>query len=183
VLKQSISRYITPWLAALLLSSCATMPPSGGCEHFESVRQSLRYDTHYRYSETDTRNAARAFKTKPNSEVPAARWYTLRVNRAQSAACDHLYLMKELYLHGADGSVTLEEHREIYGANDRLIATKREDVTSQLKAAGFYSAATPLPIPPETPGGAYRVVSRLVAKSAGKERTLATASVEFRVHR
>jgi hypothetical protein len=39
----------------------------------------------------------------------------------------------------------------------------------------------PLPIPKEAPPGAYRIVTRLIAKMPSGERTLATTSAEFRV--
>lgn len=173
------------WLgiSAIWLAGCSTIPP-GSCEYFESLHRSMRYDTVYRYSANDTRNAGRAFTANNQNEPVAARWYTLRTNRPQISACDHLYLAKELYFYRAkDASVTVEELREIYTAHDRLIASKREDLTSQLKATGFYTASVPFPIPPEAPGGTYKIVSRLIAKTKGKERTLATTSVEFRVER
>ena len=171
------------YIIVLLVSGCATIPP-GTCEHFEHTRKSMRYDTVYRYSETDTRNAKRAFASAARAEPVTVRWYTVRLNRAQIGQCDHLYLTKELYLQRTTGTgSTLEEQREIYIINDRLIATKREDVTPQLSAGGFYSAVSALPIPAETPGGAYKIVSRLVARNGKQERTLATATVEFRVQR
>lgn len=164
-----------------LLSGCATVPPES-CEQFEQARRSLRYDTVYRYSPIDTQSAAKSFAPARRSEPVAARWYTLRTNRPQIRACDHLFLTKDLYLLRSDtASLTLHEQREFYTADGRLIATKREDVTNQLKSSGFYSASVALPIPKEAPPGAYRIVTRLIAKFVEGDRTLATTSAEFRV--
>lgn len=164
-----------------LFAACNTVPP-GSCEHFEQARRALRYETTYRYSETDTRVAHRNFTSIRSSQGIAARWYTLRSNRSVIRTCDHLYLTKDLYLlRGNDTVSSVQEIREFYTADGRLVATKREDLTNQLKSSGFYSASIPLPIPKEAPAGAYRIVSKLIAKTNGSERTLATASTEFRV--
>lgn len=142
----------------------------------------MRYDTLYRYSEADTQSAAKSFAPARAGEAVAARWYTLRTNRTQIRACDHLYLTKDLYLLRSDAvPLALHEQREFYTADGRLIATKREEVTQQLKSSGFYSASVPLPIPQEAPPGSYRIVTRLIAKLAEGDRTLATTSAEFRV--
>jgi hypothetical protein len=163
-----------------LLGGCATVPPES-CEQFEQARGATRYDTVYRYSEADTQLAAKSFAPARRAELVAARWYTLRTNRAQIRGCDHLYLTKDLYLLRGDTALALHEQREFYTADGRLIATKREDVTNQLKSSGFYSASVPLPIPKEAPPGAYRIVTRLIAKFPEGDRTLATTSAEFRV--
>ncbi|MFL6647412.1 MAG: hypothetical protein ACJ8KO_05570 [Sulfurifustaceae bacterium] len=166
-----------------LLSGCAT-EPLNSCEQFDQARSHMRYDTVYRYSAADTRVASKSFVPARRSEPVTVRWYTLRVNRTQIRPCDHLYLTKDLYLRRAnDVSIMLNEQREFYSAEGQLIATKREDVTSQLDTSGFYSASIPLPIPREAPPGAYRVVTRLLLKLPNAaERTIASASAEFRVH-
>lgn len=164
-----------------LFNGCATVPPES-CEQFEQTRRTLRYDTVYRYSPADTQSAAKNFAPPRRSEPVTARWYTLRTNRPQIRACDHLFLTKDLYLLRSEtASFTLHEQREFYTADGRLIATKREDVTNQLKSSGFYSASVALPIPKEAPPGAYRIITRLIAKLPEGDRTLATTSAEFRV--
>lgn len=166
---------------AAVLGGCATAPLES-CERFEQARRTMRYDTVYRYSQADTQLAAKRFAPAPRSEAVAARWYTLHTSRTQISTCDHLYLTKDLYLQRRDGgSAALQELREFYTGDGRLIASKREDVTDQLKVSGFYSASVPLPIPKEAPPGAYRIVTRLIAKMPSGERTLATTSAEFRV--
>lgn len=170
-------------LAALVLvglAGCATLDPDA-CARFDSARGSS-YDTVYRYSEADTRNAARSFRTVRKNAV-AVRWYTLRVSADAVPRCAHLYLYKDLYLERDARAIDLEEQREFYTDSGRLIAVKKEDLTRQLRRSGYYTASVPLPIPEAAPAGRYRVVTRLVWKNAasGKDRTLATASTEFRV--
>lgn len=169
-------------LCTIALTGCATLDPSV-CGRFEHSRQSLRYDTLYRYSDTDTRRAEQSFKSQRDTAPAAVRWYTLRANVAEIQPCEHLYLYKELYLQRQAGDdLVIEETREFYTANGRRIATRKENVTRQLKRSGYYNAAVPLPIPETAPDGTYKVVSRLTArKNGGKETVLASASTEFRV--
>lgn len=145
----------------------------------------MKLDTIYRSSDADTRLAAKNFTPLKTSEAIVARWYTLRGNRSVIRPCDYLYLTKDLYLlRQSNVSATLYEHREFYAADGRLIATKREDVTPQLRNTGFYTASVPLPIPKEAPAGSYRIVTKLTAKTPDTtERTLATTTMEFRVQR
>lgn len=168
--------------ASVLLSGCAT-EPLNSCEQFDQARSHMRYDTVYRYSAADTRSASKSFAPVRRSEPVTVRWYTLRLNRSQIRTCDHLYLTKDLYIRRSNAaSIALYEQREFYAAEGQLIATKREDVTAQLETSGFYSAAVPLPIPREAPPGAYRVVTRLLLKTSNAaERTIASASADFRV--
>jgi len=169
-------------ILSLLLFGCATTVDRGVCGRFEQDRQALRYDTFYRYSEQDSRAAAANFKAPPNAKNHSVRWYTLRLNVTEIRPCEHLYLYKELYLQrGPAENVTFEETREFFTAAGKPIATKKENLTAQLKASGYYSAAVPLPIPESAPSGAYRVVSRLVLKTGTREVTLSTATAEFRV--
>jgi hypothetical protein len=164
------------------IGGCTTLP-STSCDQFDQIRRSTQYDTHYRYSDTDTRLAAKRFAPLRQSGPIDVRWYTLRTNRTQISTCDNLYLTKDLYLlrqKNAQGA--LVEQHEFYTADGKLITTKREDLTSQLKNTGYYSASVPLPIPKEAPAGTYRVVLKLVTKAPdGADRTLASASAEFRV--
>lgn len=169
-------------LGALSLASCASIDPSV-CGRFEQSRQSVRYDTQYRYSETDTRKATQTFKRQPTAKPANVRWYTVRANAHEIQPCEHLYLYKELYLQRQAGNdITIEETREFYTASGKRVATRKENVTRQLKNSGYYNAAVPLPIPETAPAGTYKVVSRLtVRKNGGKETVLASASTEFRV--
>lgn len=119
---------------------------------------------------------------RPPRAEAVVRWYTLRLNRSTTHACEHLYLIKDLYLQRSRETLTLEEQREFYTAHGQLIATKRENVTDQLSKTGYYTASVPLPIPRGAPAGTYRVVSRLIATlPKGRAQTLATTTAEFRV--
>ena len=165
-----------------LLGGCATVPPND-CDRFRQLRRTTDYDTTYVYSAADSREAARSFARSPRKASLTARWYTIRTNRPRIGGCDHLYLLKDLYLQRRDdAAVVLEEQREFYTADGQLIATKREDVSAQLTKTGYYTASVPLPIPEKAPPGQYRVVTRLITRGTnGAEQTLATASAEFRV--
>ena len=177
-----MTRFSFVGLCALSLVGCATVDPSV-CGRFDQSRQSLRYDTHYRYSDIDTRQAAQTFKSQPAAQPANVRWYTVRVNATEIQPCEHLYLYKELYLQRQAGDdITIEETREFYTASGKRVATRKENLTRQLKSSGYYNAAVPLPIPETAPAGTYKVVSRLtLRKNGGKETVLASASTEFRV--
>ncbi len=165
-----------------LLGGCATVPQND-CDRFEQARRATVYDTVYVYSDAETRRAAARFARAAAKAGIAVPWYTLRMSHARIRPCDHLYLVKDLYLQRiGDDAAGLEEHREFYTAEGKLIATKRETLTRQLRKAGFYTASVPLPIPSSAPPGAYRVVMRLVARAKnGTERIVAQTSAEFRV--
>lgn len=147
------------------------------------MRRATNYDTEYVYSDTESRRAAASFTRARRNTPVVARWYTLRTNRARVGVCEHLYLIKDLYLQRKEGTaMTIEEQREFYTAAGQLIATKTENVSHQLTKTGVYTASVPLPIPENAPAGSYRIVSRLVAKIGNsREHTLATANGEFRV--
>lgn len=174
--------FAPPAVLLALLGGCATVP-SNDCDRFEQARRVTDYDTAYVYSAIETRRAAARFARTRSQASVAVPWYTLRTNRAQIRPCDHLYLVKDLYLQRSGaGAVTLEEQREFYTESGQLIATKREVLTHQLKRAGFYTASVPLPIPPRAPAGTYRVVTRLLARAGeGTEQVVAQTSAEFRV--
>lgn len=169
----------------VVLAGCATVAVDPGvCARFDAARASISYDTAYRYSDEDTRNAARSFRPTARRAPVAVRWYTLRLNAEEVPRCEHLYLYKDLYLERDSGAVELEEQREFYTAGGKLVAVKKENVTWQLRRSGYYAASVPLPIPEAAPAGRYRVVTRLVRKNpGGKDQMLATASAEFRVSR
>lgn len=166
---------------AALLSGCATWTPDR-CEQFDRVRTSTDYDTRYIYSAAETKRADKSFSRRRTRSPATAMWYTLRLNRAATGTCEHLFLVKDLYLNRSTEKLTLEELREFYTAQGQLIATKREDVTDQLAKSGYYIASVPLPIPRGAPPGTYRVVTHLIATPTnGRGQTIATASSEFRV--
>lgn len=176
-------RFILAWLCLIGLAGCVTVDPSV-CGRFDQARQSLRYDTHYRYSDVDTRQARKSFKPQRNTQPAAVRWYIVRVNTTETQPCEHLYLYKELYLQRQAGGddIIIEETREFFTANGKRVATRKENVTLQLRSSGYYHATVPLPIPETAPAGTYKVVSRLTSrKNGGKETVLASASTEFRV--
>lgn len=174
---------VVPILGLALLAGCATIP-ANDCERFERVRQSMDYDTTYVYSEAETRRAAPRFARPPRGAHTAVGWYTLRASPARIRACDHLYLVKDLYLQRIGNEASLEEQREFYTADGYLIATKHENLTHQLRKPGYYTALVPLPIPEQAPPGTYRVVMRFVGNPGTRaQRVLAETSAEFRVLR
>lgn len=167
----------------VLTSGCATVGTYIGtdkCARFDQIRKSTSYDTVYSYSQSETRRAERNFVRRPRRAHATVRWYTLQLNRTRTEPCEHLYLIKSLYIQRSSQSLTFEEQREFYTAKGQLIATKRENITEQLSKSGFYTASVPLPIPRNAPAGSYRVVSHLLVTAArGRSQTLATASTEF----
>jgi len=164
-----------------VMTGCATVHPDV-CARFDAARASTSYDTEYRYSEADTRNAVWSFRPLKRKAPAEVRWYTLRISADAVARCEHLYLYKDLYIERDSRSIQIEEQREFYTSSGKLIAVKKENLSAQLRRAGYYSASVPLPIPEAAPAGRYRVVTRIVLKDAGrKDRTLAAASAEFRV--
>ena len=168
-------------IAAALTSGCATLPPDE-CSRFDQTRKSTDYDTAYVYSKAETKRAEQSFARRSGRSTAIASWYTLRLNRVETRPCEHLYLIKDLYLQRAADAMRLEEQREFYTAQGQLVATKRENVTDQLTKSGYYTASVPLPIPRGAPPGTYRIISRLIATSEnGRAQTLATTSAEFRV--
>lgn len=177
-------RFVCFGFAALWLTGCATVDPSV-CGRFEQARQSLRYDTVYRYSDVDTRHAVEHFKPRHDKAPVTVRWYTVRANAPEIPPCEHLYLTKDLYLQRQAGDdLVIEETREFYTGNGKRVATRKENLSRQLNQSGYYHAIVPLPIPETAPAGAYKVVSRLtLRKNGGKETVLASTSTEFRVVR
>lgn len=177
-------RFVPLCICAFFLGGCATVDP-GACGRFDQARQSLSYDTVYRYSDVDTRQALQRFKPVRDAQPAAVRWYTVRVNTPEIQPCEHLYLYKELYLQRRErDGVRIEETREFYTASGKRVATRKENISAQLKDSGYYTAAVPLPIPETAPAGVYKVVSRLtLRKNGGKETVLGSASTEFRVVR
>lgn len=166
------------------LAGCATVVDPDVCARFDAARAATSYDTVYRYSEEDTRNAARHFRPLARKTPVAVRWYTLRLSSDEVPRCEHLYLYKDLYLERDTGAIEIEEQREFYTAAGKLVASKKERLTGQLRRGGYYAASVPLPIPEAAPAGRYRVITRLVWRvPGGKDQTLATASAEFRVAR
>lgn len=177
-------RFVFLGFVALWLAGCATVDP-GVCGRFDQARQSLRYDTVYRYSDADTRHAAEHFKPRPGKAPVTVRWYTLRANASEVPPCEHLYLTKDLYLQRQAGDdLIIEETREFYTGSGKRVAIRKENLTRQLTKSGYYHAIVPLPIPETAPAGAYKVVSRLTLRTnGGKETVLASTSAEFRVAR
>jgi hypothetical protein len=176
-------RFGRSWpLLALLAGGCATHPP-GDCPSFERAHAVTDYATHYDFSEFRSRWLAGDFK--PSGTTPAsAPLYHLEVEGETVTTCTQLWLRKRLYLQRANAvELVIEETREIYAANGRLIATRKEDLSAQLRTPGHYSTRVPLPIPAATPPGSYRIVTRLSYKTRAhaKPVTLAQASARFTV--
>jgi hypothetical protein len=181
------------------LAGCATAPDSSqradsavradrsekpsACADFAEQRKTLRYGTSYRLAVAESASAAQNFKPLPAGEAARARHYTLRFDRDDVAACNHLMIRKELYLQRTTKSgLRFQETREFYSGDGTLIAVKNEALETQLPATGYYLASVPLPIPPNAPTGNYRVVSKLLLQgSDGKALLLATTSASFQV--
>ena len=180
----------TPWFRGRLLLALAALALAGGCatwtpdrcEQFDRARESTDYDTQYFYFAAETKRAEKSFSRRPTPGAVTAAWYTLRLSRTATRPCEHLFLVKDLYLQRSTEKLSFEERREFYTAKGQLIAAKRENLTEQLARSGYYIASVPLPIPRDAPAGTYRVVTHLIATPAnGPAQTLATASGEFRV--
>jgi hypothetical protein len=168
----------------LIVSGCATFTQET-CAQFEERRQQADYTTEYRFSESDSEAAARNFKPMPRGAGAVVRLYKLRVDPRQVKPCHDLTLRHEIYLQRASGSgITLEQVREFYSAGGALIASKTEILGNQLRTSGYYFGDTPLPIPQHAPPGKYRVVSKLLMKTKGRNPRsvmLARTSASFQV--
>lgn len=167
----------------LLASGCASLTQET-CTRFEERTKEVDYATQYRNSDTDLEASIRRFKPLPKNTSAVARLYTLRLDTTTISPCHHVVLHKELYLlRVARQGVEFEEIREFYAGDGTLIATKRETMSKQLSASGYYVATVPLPIPRLAPMGKYLVVSKLVVRTAENRQgtLLAKASAGFQV--
>jgi len=180
-------RFVLPALFALALlgSGCATLlPPSGKCEQFKTKQKKIDYDTTYRLLSDETKSAASNFRPLPKGWNASARLYRVHISPEQTTACDHLVIHKELYLQRLKHPrLIVEELREIYTADGVLIADKKENLSQQLDATGYYIASVPLPIPEGAPAGTYRIVNKILLRWEGRKKSwrLNETSVNFRV--
>lgn len=166
---------------ALLLSGCAGWRETS-CAQFERARQGTDYTTHYRLLEPDTKIAARHLPPLSRGAVAVVHLYEMRAEPHATRSCSHLRLHKEIHIQRATGGgLQLDETREFYTLSGALIATRTESVGNQLQRSGFYAGSTLLPVPEKAPPGRYRVVSKLVLKSAGGTTVLAQTSASFQV--
>jgi hypothetical protein len=193
------SRWLLAGALVATVAGCATVPDSSqrtdsairadrsekpsACAEFAEQRKIMRYGTNYRLAAAESASAAQNFKPLPAGEAARARHYTLRFDRDDVAACNHLVIRKELYLQRTPRSgLRFQETREFYSGDGTLVAVKHEALDNQLPATGYYLASVPLPIPQNAPTGNYRVVSKLLLQgSDGKAQLLATTSASFQV--
>jgi len=168
---------------ALLTSGCASLTQET-CAQFEERTKELDYATQYQNSDTDLKISTRQFRPLPKNTSAVARLYKLELDTTTTNPCRHVAIHKELYLlRTAKQGLEFEEIREFYAGDGTLIATKRETVSKQLGASGYYVATVPLPIPRLAPMGKYLVVSKLVVRTAENRQgtLLAKASAGFQV--
>jgi hypothetical protein len=162
-------RYAALALLCWMLAGCATRHENT-CADFEEHRKQADYTTTYRFSESDSQAVAHHFKPLPRGTSVVVRLYKMRADPSRIKPCRDLTIRKELYLQRAEGSnVILEEVREFYTDQGTLIASKTEVLSDQLRTSGYYSGETPLPIPQQAPPGRYRIVSKLVLKTRGRQ--------------
>jgi hypothetical protein len=166
----------------LLTSACATFNQQT-CAQFEERRKETDYSTQYRFSDSDSETAASNFKPLPRHRSAAVRLYKMQVDTPTIKTCNHLMIHKEIYVQRvADKRLVLQEVRDIYSGDGKLIATKTQSIGDQLRTTGYYTGNTPLPIPENAPPGKYRIVGKLVLKrkikSPGVVLARATASFE-----
>lgn len=156
----------------LLISGCATFHENT-CARFEENRKDRDYSTQYRISEADSEAASRNFKKRPRGKTAIVRLYKMRVDPPSIKPCRHLVIHKEIYLQrDVQTHAKLEEVRDFYTDNGKLIASKTESIGDQLRTSGYYTGETPLPIPENAPPGKYRIVSKLVMKTTGKSQAI-----------
>lgn len=169
--------------ALLLLSACVGLREET-CTDFENNRKQLDYTTQYDLSEQESEAAAKNFKRLPRDAAVVVRLYKINIDPGKTQPCHHLTIHKEIYLQRkAKSKIELEEVREFYTAKGVLIATKTESVGDQLQTTGYYFGDTLLPVPQNAPAGRYRVVSKLVLKTADKSKNilLSRTSASFQV--
>ncbi|HYM46851.1 MAG TPA: hypothetical protein VES91_00130 [Burkholderiaceae bacterium] len=163
---------------AMLLGGCATLVPTESCEQFEARRKQVNYATEYRRDEKQTVTPMR------KGSAAMAMQYRLRLDPERVHSCSHVTIHKELVLSRRDDAgVTLEETREFFAEDGTRIAIKNENVSSQVRQSGRYTAAVLLPIPKNAPAGAYHLVSTLILKMKGtaENQVLAKTTVSFEV--
>lgn len=160
---------------ALLLGGCASLAPQS-CEQFENARKKADYATEYRRNEKE--------KVAPLRKGPAAMatQYQLRLDAERVRPCSHVTIHKTLALaRRDDAGVMLEETREFFAEDGSRIAVKQENLTTQLRQGGHYSASVQLPIPKNAPAGAYHLISTLTLKVKGETHVLAKTGASFEV--
>jgi len=168
---------------SLLASGCATIREET-CRQFEANRKDTDYSTQYQFSESDSETAARNFRPLPRGANAVVRLYRIHLDPPKVKPCRHLTIRKEIYLQqNARLNRTLEEVREIYTSDGALIATRTESAGDRLRASGYYTGETLLPIPENAPPGKYRIVSKLVLKTKKNSQAvvLAKTSASFQV--
>jgi hypothetical protein len=178
----SRSRFTTGALLAgltLLTQGCASLSP-GNCTAFEDERRRTNYTTRYSFAQAESDNAARHYKPLPAGMLATVRHYRVRSYPGETVTCRHASIEKEIYIQRSPGAnLTLEEVREIHAESGALIATKTENVGSQLRKTGYYQARVPFPLPAQTPPGKYRINSRLMLKVQGSSPVELTRASDY----
>jgi len=166
-----------------MASGCATLFQPDPCRTFKSESASINKDTIYRIAPTETKVAARDFRTIPDGHVAAARMYRLWVDQSKITPCQMLSIKSSFYLQRADRRLWFEEVREFYTKDGYKITENMTELTKTLSRTGFYLGQAPLPIPQSAPPGTYRIVSKLYFRTAPKRKPvlLAEAATVFDV--
>lgn len=169
--------------SALLAAGCATHSPRT-CPQLEERQDDPEYATLYRFSGSESEDAAANFKPLPRGRHAMVRVYRMHVEPVKIRPCRHLTIRKEIYLQrSAKARLILEEVREFYAGKNTLITTRKESMSDQLRTTGYYASNSLLPIPEMAPPGKYRIVSRLMLRTKGQSQTteLASTSVNFEI--
>ncbi len=178
VIRRSAAPALLVSLILALLSGCATTPPNE-CQVQAAESGRIDLATHYHRA-----SPFLAFGPLPRGMLAQATVYRVNVNRDEIRPCEYLKIHKELYLRRDPyADLTFTETREFYAQDGTLIASHSESLGQNLRASGFYTATTLLPIPPGAPAGNYLIVSKLFFHRRGYDRSvrLARAEVTFTI--
>lgn len=103
----------------------------------------------------------------PNETVVAAHRYSIRTDRTHVKPCSDIAIVKELHIRRADGhALKLREERKFFAEDGTEVANSSEAVGRYLGRSGTYRAVQVLPIPAQTPGGEYSVLTELYLDDA-----------------
>lgn len=164
--------------ALLALAGCAHPPGAG-----EAATDDCQGRTSTRTPYAPAPGHAAPIDVDLSTARPArVQVYRVRASQRRAQACGSVGLRHEVVL-ARRGTMVLREVREYYADDGTLIASNSEDVSEQLPASGRYTRSTTLPIPAAAPLGRYRVVSKLLVRTAGDRRfvQLGRAATSFYV--
>ena len=166
-----------------MLGGCATLFQPDPCRTFKADSAGLNKDTIYTLATSESKTAARDFRSLPEGHLAAARMYRVWVDQSNITPCQILAIKSSVYLQRTDKRLWFEEVREFYTKDGYKITENKSELSQSLGRTGYYLGEAPLPIPQAAPPGTYRIVSKLYFRTSPKRRAvlLAEASTEFRV--